>query len=819
VDWSLAPALESETFTSSTTYDALNRPVALTTPHNDTTPPSVIRPTYNEASLLEQVNVNLRGADTATTFVTNIDYDAKGQRQSIAYANHTTTEYEYDKDTFRLMHLKTNRIGFPSNEQVVQDLSYTYDPVGNITHIQDDADIQNVVYFRNQRVEPSADYEYDAIYRLISASGREHLGQTANNQLNPPRQTDHDDSFRMNLPHSGDGNAMGNYTERYEYDPVGNIQQMIHQAASGGWRRSYTYSEPSLVQPEFWNNRLTSTTVGRSDNPNAIVEPYAYDEHGNMTSMLHLQVLEWDFKDQLHATQQQVVNDGPGEKTYYVYDAAGQRVRKITETANSVKMQERMYLGGFEIYREYGGGATTLERETLHIMDDKRRIALVETKTIDVSPVSNQKPLIRYQFDNHLGSASLELDEKGAVISYEEYYPYGSTSYQAGQNSVEVSLKRHRYTGRERDEETGLYYHGTRYYAPWLARWTAADPSGLVDGPNLYGYVSNRPVTTRDPSGTQGIPILGLSNEVIESSDKDADAKRMAEYSRNLTHESAAWEREERRHGRITTEENQHLAVRLIGMGESYRTGGTGAVLGQILANYFIHDIKPNRGDVRAFGDTLSGDGRKNLIPRKVAPRSIVSQKQVTGLPQSVAAAGAPPTPVAPSPTAAVSSPATTTPGKGQLLPGKRLPLVNAHEILTKRPSDVLQGATESIAGKFDADPSRMNSFLTPPELKAFENANASAASGLYRFNFGKSVERALAEEGIRTGLLEHIGNKHGGKGGPDFKLLGPLATEPGKSFADSTTFASKAAHERRWYGKETIFSTYVRKTEVQFIF
>ena len=84
----------------------------------------------------------------------------------------------------------------------------------------------------------------------------------------------------------------------------------------------------------------------------------------------------------------------------------------------------------------------------------KQRIALVETRTQgdDGSP----EQLIRYQFGNHLGSASLELDEAGQIISYEEYYPYGSTSYQAGRSAAEVSLKRYRYTGKERDEETGF---------------------------------------------------------------------------------------------------------------------------------------------------------------------------------------------------------------------------------------------------------------------------------------------------------------------------------------------------------------------------
>src|SRR6202035_4756755 len=110
---------------------------------------------------------------------------------------------------------------------------------------------------------------------------------------------------------------------------------------------------------------------------------------------------------------------------------------------------DRIYLGGFEIYREYGSDDSAKpERTTLHVMDDKRRVALVES--------SGDATTIRYQYDNNIGSACLELDEAGAVITYEEYYPYGSTSYQAGRSIAEVSLKRYRYTAKERDEESGL---------------------------------------------------------------------------------------------------------------------------------------------------------------------------------------------------------------------------------------------------------------------------------------------------------------------------------------------------------------------------
>jgi len=165
-------------------------------------------------------------------------------------------------------------------------------------------------------------------------------------------------------------------------------------------------------------------------------------------------------------------------------------VRKVTELATGAVKDERIYLGGFEIYRE--AGANPLVRETLHLMDDKQRIALVETRTQGSEP-GMPRQLVRYQFGNHLGSASLELDDGARVVSYEEYTPYGSTSYQAMSSRTETP-KRYRYTGKERDEESGLSYHGARYCATWLGRWTRCDPIGTAGGINLYSYVLGNPV-------------------------------------------------------------------------------------------------------------------------------------------------------------------------------------------------------------------------------------------------------------------------------------------------------------------------------------
>lgn len=538
----LAPFLEADIYTTSTTYDALNRPVTRTTPHTAAMPPSVIRPGYNEANLLERVDANIRGAVDAngdpvwTPFVTGIDYDAKGQRQRIDYGNGATTFYDYDPLTFRLIHLYTRRgaaftedcdntlppppaiaapdVPPPRKPCGLQNLHYVYDPVGNITHIRDDA--QQTIYFRNHRVEPSAEYTYDALYRLIEAKGREHLGQIGGT----PIPHSHDDGLRVQQPHPNDSRALGTYTESYVYDAVGNFLEMRHAGddpPNPGWTRRYSYGEPSLLESGAGgalsknSNRLTSTLVGANNPP---PEQYLYDAHGNMTRMPHLggghpdPNMHWDFKDQLCRTG----HDGGGT-VYYVYDAAGQRVRKVWEKS-ATRVDERIYLGGFEIYRQREG-ADLLQRETLHIMDDKQRVAVVETHTADTKGTDPApRELIRYQFGNHLGSASLELDALAQVISYEEYTPYGSTSYQGVRSDTETP-KRYRYTGKERDEESGLYYHGARYYAPWVGMWVSCDPRGVTDGDTcLYTYVSHNPIRLYDPTGREGEPSPPTSKGV-----------------------------------------------------------------------------------------------------------------------------------------------------------------------------------------------------------------------------------------------------------------------------------------------------------------
>jgi RHS repeat-associated protein len=510
-------------FVTSTRYDALNRATTVTAPDG-----SVYRAGFNEANLLQQVDVTLPATVATIPIVTNIDYDARGQRVRIDYGNGASSGYDYDQFSFRLIGLRTVRPAGPDSTAsmllhdptVVQDLHYTYDAAGNIVRLADAALTSTV------QAAVACDYVYDALYRLVAASGREHSGQVEF-AFAPTDRGLRDYPFVGERVHPNDLQGLRGYTERYRYDPVGNLMRLSHHA--GGdvdqpgetlWKRNYQYALDS--------NRLLGTSLpGDDDLPDYVAVPgyrvsYGYDPAGNITSMAQLPMLRWDHQGRLSATAQQVVNDGAPETTYYVYDSAGRRVRKVTEKQNGALKNERIYLGGYEVYREFTAGTVSLERASLQVMDDKQRVALIETPTTPAG-----EPRLRYQLANALGSACGELDEAAGLISYEEYHPYGTTAFQAGRSSVEVSLKRYRYTGKERDDETGFGHHRARYYVPWLGRWLSPDPLGIGDGTNIYAYASGNPVGYRDPSG------LSIEQNVLNEL-KDAFKQRGIAYAEEV---------------------------------------------------------------------------------------------------------------------------------------------------------------------------------------------------------------------------------------------------------------------------------------------
>jgi RHS repeat-associated protein len=495
LDWSADVHLADERLEGTTEHDALNRPVTVTAPDGST-----ITATYATDGLLASLTADLPAtadAPAATVpIVTAIARNARGQRVRVDAGNGTSTRHEYDPETFLVRRTLTLR----GNERV-QDLRQVYDPQGNVTASRDDG--QQRIFFRNRVVDPGGSYVYDALYRLVRATGREHLGQAGGGPARavPPSARDAGPAPL----HPNDGPAMARYVEHYGYDRVGNLTRLRHVGADPsvpGWTRDYHYDDPSLLEPDRPGNRLGAVVLGE---PGGAREEFAYDVHGNVTSMPGLRVLRWDPEDRLHASAREALAPGH-EAMWACYGQTGTRIRKVVDRGRDdgsrVVVRERTYLGAFERYREYdANGAVAVERTTVHVLDEDRAAALVETRIRGTDRGSAR--LVRHQLTDHLGSSTVELDQQARLIGYEEYHPYGSTAYEAVA-SMQETPKRYRYTGRERDEETGLSYHGARYYAPWLGRWTSTDPAGVADSMSPYVYVGDNPLRLVDPGGREG---------------------------------------------------------------------------------------------------------------------------------------------------------------------------------------------------------------------------------------------------------------------------------------------------------------------------
>lgn len=510
IDWSpgsSTAALEPETHAHITEYDALNRMTRQFNWHQ-VMPDSrvaVYEPHYNARGLLHAEDLIIRAVKTTTGYtegaetqrvhaIAAIQYNAKGQKERMRLGNGTTTRYTYDPQTFRLLELLTTRPGYdpPPNyrsnlrdNRVLQQLLYTYDAVGNITEIYDEA--YKPVYFSNAVIHPQSKYTYDALYHLIEATGRENSLAAG-----PPNQIQNDVDH-IGFPNT-DPNALRLYTQRYRYDRAGNIERMRHMAGpAGSWTRNYAYAEDS--------NRLLRTWIG-NDVANAVV--YNYDTHGSMLNLNRIPDeyrLWWDYNDMIH-----VANLGGGGFAYYNYESGKERTRKVIASERGVKQWERLYLGGMEIYRGYMDDVIVDEIETHHLFAGGQRVLIVE----DILPPDRSHfslgSRFRYQYSNHLGSACAELDESATVITCEEYKPYGTTTYLAGKNAAEVSLKRFRYIGKERDKESGFYYYGARYYIPWIGRWISLDPAEQIKEPNGYLYCGNNSIKFIDPDGYDPVP-------------------------------------------------------------------------------------------------------------------------------------------------------------------------------------------------------------------------------------------------------------------------------------------------------------------------
>ncbi|MDP9267984.1 MAG: hypothetical protein M3P27_06610 [Acidobacteriota bacterium] len=178
----------------------------------------------------------------------------------------------------------------------------------------------------------------------------------------------------------------------------------------------------------------------------------------------------------------------------YTYDGDGVRVKKSSGKLYWSSLTESDLSGNATADYVFFGG---------------RRIARVDLPS----------GTVHYYFTDHLGSANVVTNAIGTTIEQEsDYYPYG------GERVVTAGSNKYKFTGKERDSESGLDYFGARYYASATARWLSPDwaanatavPYADFGNPqslNLYSYVGNNPTNRVDPDGH--VDPLSISLEVV----------------------------------------------------------------------------------------------------------------------------------------------------------------------------------------------------------------------------------------------------------------------------------------------------------------
>jgi len=182
----------------------------------------------------------------------------------------------------------------------------------------------------------------------------------------------------------------------------------------------------------------------------------------------------------------------------YTYDADGNRVEKSNGSTGTIYW----YMSPGIVAESDLTGALKSE----YVFFDGERVARKDFPADSVF----------YYFSDHLKTASVITDSAGNIKEDEDYYPWGGELQFVNNDS-----NHYKFTGKERDAETGLDYFGARYYGNWLGRfitpdWSMApvpvpyanlgDPQSL----NQYGYVRNLPTSRVDLDGHGCPPVCTL---------------------------------------------------------------------------------------------------------------------------------------------------------------------------------------------------------------------------------------------------------------------------------------------------------------------
>ncbi|WP_350820646.1 RHS repeat-associated core domain-containing protein [Morganella morganii] len=401
-----------------------------------------------------------------------------------------------------MLRISTWRPGGNKKRYPIQDISYQYDPAGNVTERYDLG--REDQYFDNLRITAHNQYRYDSCYRLRRAEGRE--------ALNGGKST--------LTPLISGSQQLVNYQRWYDYDNAGNMTQLRHSAGQNNWTQVFS------VSPE--SNRSLPQPVSPYE-----VERF-FDSFGNLKESNGVHFTR-DSQQQLVRADGARRANGASDYEFYQYDSSGQRCSKLSSRiADGITQARRRetvtYISGMRLCEyDYDGKPQGSHYSLSFPLAGHSAVVCLSER----EPEKKEMPLslMRYNCLDAQGSVALELSAEGDIITQEEYYPFGGTSLFSSRSESEADYKYHRYSNKERDNLTGLYDYGFRYYAPWLCRWISPDPLGIADGMNAYCMVRNNPVTYSDSAG--------LTSQTIELQElrPSSEYRRIASSVYNTTTE------------------------------------------------------------------------------------------------------------------------------------------------------------------------------------------------------------------------------------------------------------------------------------------
>jgi len=426
------------------TYDEQDRLVSQEYPDG-----SVASYEYTDRGLLYAVEL-LHDAELDTQIddlqpvVTRLEYDASGKRLVLERgdADVTTTEYTFD-DRERLATLHTET----SLARVFQDLSYTYDRVSNIVAIEDTRDVSDTTGWAPSPADQA--FEYDALYRLTQVDSTYDVSE-------PTRPV----------------------TQTWAYDFLGNMTSWTDDQDEFYGRSLGDIENGVDTNPALRPSALVAADLDANNHLEA-----TYTDTGDMESLSVTKAgtttvtdLVWDPVHRLAS-----VTIGAAT-TDFAYDHADQRRVKDGPAGTVLYVSDDFEVRDTEATKWLMVGTERLLRVT------------TETSATEVS----------FYLHDHLGTSAIVLDAADSeprVASTS--LPYGATEAEVVSDAgFEAEYE---FTGKERDQETGLDYFGARYYASHLGRWASPDPISVHSDSdklrNPYRYALSNPLVLVDPNG------------------------------------------------------------------------------------------------------------------------------------------------------------------------------------------------------------------------------------------------------------------------------------------------------------------------------